>query len=150
MVLELANICLRKKTKVRDLVKIWPKSSLFAVKSTFWARLNERMARGHDGSPDFFSKCFERRSEIASVIAYGPSEDFRTAANLGGFNSLQYPGEMTEVKEGNRTNQPTLPCVDSPECTILRHEQRRRGGQQKACRRHQRTLRDGAWPQINF
>ena len=37
-----------------------------------------------------FSKCFERRSEIARIIAYGPSEDFRTATNPEGFNSLQY------------------------------------------------------------
>ena len=62
-----------------------------------------------------FCKCFERRSEIARIIAYGPSEDFRTETNLEGFNSLQYVFVVVVVHDamdrGRRYDTVLLACV---------------------------------------
>ena len=73
-----------------------------------------------------FCKCFERRSEIARIIAYGPSEDFITATNLEGFNSLQYGGRNERFSPNSDAIPPVSGSVRCTECRLWWHTRRSR------------------------
>ena len=71
--------------------RTWQNLHFSPVKSTFWTHIRIKEWFEATMTRQKFYKCFERRSEIARIITYAPSEeDRRTAADLERcFNLLQ-------------------------------------------------------------